>query len=627
MFFIISSITLATHSFLGIKHDGALYFLQALHILNPNALMNDIFFLNGSQDQYTIFTKVYALILAFSTASFATFLLELVALNLWILAALYLFKGSLPLLPASIVTVLTITLDSYYGSHKVFSYAEPFLTARIYAEFFSLFALGFYIRKRYYTGSLMYAIALLFHPLITLPALFIGLGLILRIKSWLFLAVIGLIFGVILGLLNIHPFDGLVKTMDSEWFNYNQSRSPFVFLHTWSWEALSQFLFIGSICFYAFKILKNSQLKKLSLLIFISLLIFFLISYLGSSIFKIPLIISLQLHRILWISSVLSIFILGVLAWENFYKYSINTLIIFLLLSFLLVDKHLQGSYAFILVVCSLALAPIKDLHAKIAKKTFILVSLIMALPISFSVLNTLIDIGQTNFISEHTTYSIIMNQPMIASAITLIIYFLLSSSSRAVQCLTIFFALAFLLFNISKWSNSNIMDFQDSGEVYYDSAARQAAIQKVREIIPETSVVYWINEPRKTWFWLRRSNYVSFDQGAGSVFSRENTVELIKRAHLVKEVSDIDSETMWSIYSKYTPPLIPKLLTSSAALKICSDPALDFIITQHYSNDLQVKTFEDPLRKITYGLYTCPNHRENKNENNSKRNNKINYS
>jgi hypothetical protein len=57
--------------------------------------------------------------------------------------------------------------------------------------------------------------------------------------------------------------------------------------------------------------------------------------------------------------------------------------------------------------------------------------------------------------------------------------------------------------------------------QLNYDTPERQAAIAPIAASIPKSATVYWVEAPEKAWFWLGRSNYLSFSQSAGSVFSR----------------------------------------------------------------------------------------------------------
>jgi len=606
------SITLISHPFLGIKHDGVLYFLQSLKISNPMAFDHDVFFLYGSQDQYTLFSNIYTFFIKLTNASVATAFLEFIGLIAWTGAALFLARSFLPLLPASITTVLAVTLNGYYGSHQVLSYAEPYLTARIYAEIFSLFALGFFLRKSYILGGLFYLLAIANHPLITLPALFMGLGLILQVRVWLLLSLACLLSGIGMGELGIKPFTGLVQTMDASWLNYNIERSPFVFLQEWQWRGVSQLLMTVSIAWYGYKFIENKIIKKLSLILFLSPLIFFTISYFGVSLFKSPLITSLQLPRILWLSLITNIFLLVILIWENVDKKNYTLLFSLTLLSCLFVSEDLKGIYIFSFVVVHLL---IKYLFPEIEPSKPIILSsiLISILPLSFHIFNLIIDLNEYDFISDKSLVTALLSDPIMALGAITITYYLINKKSLAPKIFYMTILLSYSILGLSHWYNSKMMDFQESAETYYDSPTRQLAIEGIRKIIPEASTVYWVNSPRKTWFWLQRANYVSFDQAAGTVFSRATTMEIMRRVEYVKNIGDIDSIKDWSTYLRYKKPSVPKKLKQADFDHLCSDTLINFVITEYYDEALKLVTFQDPIKQTKFGVYDCHNPIENK--------------
>src|SRR5687768_15276438 len=60
----VAGLYLALHPYLGITHDARLYTLQALNHLRPDLYGNDVFLRYGSQDDYTLFTRLHAVAIA-----------------------------------------------------------------------------------------------------------------------------------------------------------------------------------------------------------------------------------------------------------------------------------------------------------------------------------------------------------------------------------------------------------------------------------------------------------------------------------------------------------------------------------------------------------------------------------
>lgn len=609
LFLILLSIMLMSRSFLGIKHDGIFYFLQSLKIKNPNIYNHDIFFLNGSQDQYTLFTNLYSYLINTTNASIASAGLELIGLLSWIASLFFLARSILPFLLSILTVGCAITLDNYYGSHQVFAYAEPYLTARLYAEIFSLVALGLFLRNKYIFGSIILLFSLAFHPLITLPVVLIGIGLVVSIRSWILFSLIAIMLGILLGELQVAPFNGLTETMSKEWYDYNIARSPFVFLHAWDAKGFSQLLYVVSSSYYIYKTCYSSNLKKLSAIIFLATISIFTIEFIGGSILKLPLVVALQLHRILWIDLTLIPFLLISLAW-NIYNLSLKneSLIAILLLSLLLLDDKIHGFICFLIII---ALLIIKNKNPEYIKKqttTYILFISIF-IPLFFSLLEITTNINTFQYISDKSNISILIANPVFTIIIITIIYFILTLKNKVIKLIAHSLTLALISISLLNWYNNDLMYFQEAAETYYDSKVRQEAIAPIRALIPEDTIVYWVESPRKSWFWLKRANYVSMEQGAGSVFNEANTLELVRRTQRVKAVSFIDSEVNWSVYEKYKSHRPKNKVIDQISLDyLCDDKILDFIIAEQkrFEVNINLKTFIDPIIKTKYGLYQC---------------------
>src|SRR6478609_11743606 len=62
--FLLVTIWICVHGYQGMKHDAVLYLGQALFHSNPDIYKNDLFFLYGSQDQFSFFSSVYAWVIS-----------------------------------------------------------------------------------------------------------------------------------------------------------------------------------------------------------------------------------------------------------------------------------------------------------------------------------------------------------------------------------------------------------------------------------------------------------------------------------------------------------------------------------------------------------------------------------
>ena len=599
---LVLALWLTTRPYMGVAHDGLFYALQALNVLQPDIYSHDIFFLYGSQDQYTLFSNIYAFFIQHLGLGNGSVLLEILGLILWLLAAFSITR-QLPSTAAAIMALLLIaTSHNNYGSHQVLGYAESSLTARLYAELFSLAGLAAYLRQQYYLGSLAYALAFTMHPLMTLPAFIIGLGIAMQLSLWLGLCSGGIIIGIILGVLGIAPFNGLLQPMDTQWWQYNVTRSPFVFLHTWTWQALSQSLFVCLVHFVAWLLLPANRLKKLAEAILISTLGFFAVSLIGGSLLKLPLIIGLQLHRIMWIGVVTTPIFLVALLWNTQNVTSWQRFIAFGLSLGLLIDTQLQSIYTlFVIMIGLLGMKFIPNYQPK--PLVWFCAALLPLQAIVFSLINLQLDVADHNFINTMPAWRLYLSHTIIAITLCFISYIGITHRRTVLQVLTSIGIFLLITFTTWQWLDTKTINFKSTAETFYDSHERQQAIAPIQQLIPRNAVVYWVESPERAWFWLQRANYVSFDQAAGAVFNRQTTIELTRRDQHVIPASLLDSRIDWNSHPNVEEQ---KTITTEIAQHLCHDIGIDFIIAKRFQSELKITSFADPITNTQYGAYHC---------------------
>jgi hypothetical protein len=154
-----------------------------------------------------------------------------------------------------------------------------------------------------------------------------------------------------------------------------------------------------------------------------------------------------------------------------------------------------------------------------------------------------------------------------------------------------------------------------------YDQPAREVAIAPVQAMIPRDAVVYWESAVQVTpdnlarldrgferaWLWLRRSNYASFDQAAGNVFYRETAMETARRAAHLRRWGFRDGNLDWK--ARVRPPQKSRL-NMVRLHGVCSDPVLDFVITDTRL-PAAVLNFEDPMTGRVFSIYDCQSLRQ----------------
>ena len=185
------TIWLLMHGYHGLTGDGRIYAFQAFARLHPQ-LANDLYLQNTSQDQFTLFSPLYAWCIGLLGLENSARLLTLsFVCGSWrrIGTSREMSPTATPLGPES----RSIDPRGKLRLLECVPDSEPFLTARLPAEALIITALACHVREKTWLSFLLSLAALLVHPLIALP------GLIFIICLWLpFRAsVVGAIVGVV----------------------------------------------------------------------------------------------------------------------------------------------------------------------------------------------------------------------------------------------------------------------------------------------------------------------------------------------------------------------------------------------------------------------------------------------
>lgn len=156
----------------GFDQDAAIYLLQVMNYLQPERFVNDVPFMFGNQDSFSIFSPIIALV--FKTlgvnnggvlAIFFTFLVLGTSLIALVCRWTRLFNAENWRVP--IVFLFFILLaDKKYGSGSLYlPLFEPYLVARALSEVLMVGGLVFFFDKNRYESLFFFVPASLMHPL------------------------------------------------------------------------------------------------------------------------------------------------------------------------------------------------------------------------------------------------------------------------------------------------------------------------------------------------------------------------------------------------------------------------------------------------------------------------------
>src|SRR5258708_414931 len=154
-----------SHGYRGVFHDAGLYTLQALARLTPTSLGQDVFLRFGSQDRYTIFSPIYAaasqVLGTEAAAATLTFTLQIALFVCgWLLA-----RAVMPARLALYGLAVLVAIPGDYGSDRIFTCVEQFLTPRMAAEALVLASLAAALSARTRLATALIALATLMHPI------------------------------------------------------------------------------------------------------------------------------------------------------------------------------------------------------------------------------------------------------------------------------------------------------------------------------------------------------------------------------------------------------------------------------------------------------------------------------
>lgn len=116
LFMLLLALWFFSHPYQGIWDDGVFYAVQALARLRPEVYGKDLFFLYGSQDEFTLFSPIYAAFIRLFGLDRAMPLILLSGYALWFGSTMLLAGRLLRGFPFWLGLVLVIAMPRSYGN-------------------------------------------------------------------------------------------------------------------------------------------------------------------------------------------------------------------------------------------------------------------------------------------------------------------------------------------------------------------------------------------------------------------------------------------------------------------------------------------------------------------------------
>lgn len=590
----------------GIRHDSTLYLGQALLRWRPEIFGQDLFFVFGSQADFTIFPYLISRLLDFFGVAELFLVLTLLGRLLFFLAS-WLFLRCLFNASAGYWGLLAlVVLSPMYGGYGVFSYAEPFLTGRSFSEPLVLMALAAWWSSRPVWAIAIGVVAASIHPLQAVPAFLVfWLDLLQRDRRWLHLLWLGVIVGVAAAL-GVMPFAKWLATYDSQWFEWIEVPNSNCFMTKWraaDWCYLAFDVFLvslivrhakGRLQSYARTLLIASACGLGTSLIFVDLLHFVLPT-------------GLQLWRIHWLLHWLA---MASIPWLILLHFRVagrwtdmRLLIILSMLSVTIpVGPMPLPPYAILILIPLYLYWPKVSPHLGSRISKLVGTGLVLMMLISFGRLVFIVWNIHLNLPDVREMFRpevLLLSYPLLAGGVIGGLYAVWQRWHMArIPMLGVLASL--LVYAAATWDHRNPWTAQvESAQFSQDVFGVELAAG---------AQVFWKGELLAPWLILNRPSYMSNEQNAGLLFNR-GTAEEAHRRMSSMHVFNFQNE-LCQVVNQYQDGCVPD---DAAVAEICagSNGQLTYIVltdvlkTPAYGR-WTVKGGVRGDRPITYWLYRC---------------------
>ena len=598
---------LALHGYHGLTGDGQIYAFQAVAKLHP-PLTTDLYLQNTSQDQFTLFSPLYAWCIGSLGLENAARLLTLSS-TLWLLAATWSFAHAITGREAAWLAVaLLLIIAGNYGGAGVLRVLDPFLTARLPAEALTITALGCYVRGWKRLGLLLALAALFIHPLLALPGLLLLVCLCLPVRVSVSAAIGGVVatFVVAVVALKVPTASPLLTVMDAPWLEVVQERSQFLFLQLWSihdWEVNARpFIYLG---FTAIAV-TSERIRKLCTAAALVGAVGLAVALIGGLVGPVAIVVQGQAWRWVWITVFISVVLVPFTILQVWPDKKCGWLCTLLLASgWALPDVEGTACVSLALLVW-LTRAHINSRLA--TQLRWVSAALGTAIAV-WGLIQSCAIVSPSAPASGHASLSVAQIQDMFALKIPAVLFGALVwrviKTSRTawgpLLVSTVLAAFSVLVF-APAFTQAHTLGAAADIEEFADW----------RNVIPSTSTV--LVAPSRdvggfVWFTLGRPNYLALDQSAGVVYSRVTALEVRRRSDVLLPIKDPDWKILTSLQTKSPgereKAAVTRPLTVENLIQVCADPQLGFVVSS-------ARVGFDPLRHVHAGpwkdwnLYDC---------------------
>jgi hypothetical protein len=586
----------------GLDGDAQIYAFQALARIN-RPLSTDLYLQNTSQDEFTVFSPLYATLIRALGLQAAARTLTLVFICWFYVAAWKLAEALTDRnIPWLAIGLLMIASGDYGGS-GVFHISECYLSARLPAEALVVTAFACHFRRRTFLAWLIAIGALFVHPLIALPGLITLVALNVSAPVAVGASLGGVLVALVISVAasKLPTVARVLPLMDSEWLYVVRERSQFLFPQLWN--ARDWGINIRPLLFLLFMAaaLPKSNSQRLCVASLCVGLSGLSLAFIPGLVGPVALLVQGQAWRWVWIACFLSVLLLPITiteVWRDRYCGALCTVL-------LIGAWALPGIYGTacigFAIICWLARRHIGDAAIPHVRSMVIPFSVALIVWAAFDTWTS------AAFRTDpHGAISPAMIKDLAAVKMTAAVLVgvlwrglqnMRGSRATSIVSLSLIIVTALLLPDSLK------------NRVAFASDANMAEFADWRSVIPPTSSVL-VTPTRDVgafvWFTLRRPNYLALDQSAGVVFSRNTALEVQRRSQVLLPLVDPSWKILSGKRNARARPLTPDIL-----IRICADPQLGFVISPQKVAAFPLLSHKHEGLWMNWNLYDCANIRD----------------
>ena len=576
---------LVQHPFVGIKHDSVLYTLFALARLHPDTLTADVFLRFGSQDQFSLFTPIYAASVNLFGMEHAAALLLLVSQAILYTCAWLLARRFMAPLEATLSIALLVALPDDYGPSLIFHAFEPFITARLPAEALVVGAVLAAVTQRYWIAAGCIVVAMLLHPIMgAAGAAFLILTYVVPRHPKLSAVAAGVGFIATLGIvIAVAP---LGRLQDKDWLSAINWTSDYLFVTTWHLPDWSRAAVYPVLLMLGCQVGVAPALRRICAGLLATVASGMLITLVFGDLLHVTLFIDLQAWRWLWLANVLALVLAPAIlqdSWRRGYSGRIAVVV----LASLWVFRTSPAAFLGIPAIIALAAMPSEWNQHKYWKWLFLGACALLGLGICLSLVNrfSYVPVPDARGSRPLQQVRFVCNDGLILGALLFGTWIMLRGSGsngaakswRALAAILAATAACAWLVPFG-WQSYSAVNFTP------ELASRFAPW---RAEIPPHAEVLWPDNPTGGWYLLERPIYWSVAQLAGAIFSRDKALLAQRRNTLINTalknsnlLVHIGSQEDLEKQLKTGAPANASHMDLKAMRAVCADPDLRYIVS-----------------------------------------------